>query len=159
MVRLLIEPLGRVPVKDRAAERRPRHRIAITTPSTMPPREHKLELARPGLPKQRDRRGPKPFLAAVVLDLLEDRLRILRTMQSQENLPYHRLLVGIEEPGDRLLRNVPVVVDLRAQRMVEWKANRLALFFAEGFPEGSHQRLGLVRIGRHLPGLRRTNHW
>src|SRR5206468_2050572 len=89
VVRWFIKTFRSVTVKDRSAERRAFDRIAVATARDMPAREHELELAAARLAEKGDGRAAKPFLAAVMFDLLHDFLGVFRAVQTGENLADH----------------------------------------------------------------------
>ena len=97
----------------------------------MPAGKDKLKLAGAWLAEQGDRAGPETFFPGVVFDLLENLLGILRAVHVEEDLADHSLLVRGEILADTLLGDVPVVIDLRSERMLERKNGRLFLFFGQ----------------------------
>jgi hypothetical protein len=114
----------------------------------MPAGDHELELARARFAEQRDGGTAKPArIAAVVLDLVDDRLRVFRAVQAEEDFLDHGLLLFGEKLRELLVGDVPVVIDLGAERMIEWKADGLALGFAQVLVKRRHERLG-ARPGR-----------
>ena len=140
MIRRFVEALGSVPVEDRATERRALDGIAVATARDVPAGEHELEFARARLAEQGDGAAAEPFLAAVVLHLLRDFLGVFGAVQTGENLANHRLLVFGVEFGNLFVCNHPVVVHLRAQRVVEREANGFLLFFVEALEERRDER-------------------
>jgi hypothetical protein len=64
-------------------------------------------------------------------------------MQPEENLADHLLLIFVEELGDAFVGDLPVVIDLRAKRVVKIEADDLALLF--GFASS-------VPASKRLPG-------
>src|SRR6185436_13042094 len=124
MVRLLVEAAGGMPVEDGPAKGRPFDRVAIATPRAMAAGEDKFKLARARLAEQpHGGTAKKSVLAAVMLHLLVDHVGILGAVQAEKNLLHHRLLILIEEFVEGGLGDMPVVVDLGTQRMIEGKTN------------------------------------
>src|SRR6185369_15565591 len=105
--------------------------------------QDKLKLAAARFAKQGYGTSAKAFFPRVVLHLVENFLRVLGTMEVAEDLADHRLLVGSEQFRDRLLSDLPVVVDLEPQWILERKADVFALFVLQSFVEGCDQGLGL----------------
>ena len=102
----------------------------------------------PGSPNSAIELLPNPCLAAVVFDLLHDRLGVFRTVDAHEDFPDHGLLVGSEEVAECLVRDVPVVVHLRAQRMIERENNGLLLLLGQAFEKRGHECLRPGAFGR-----------
>ena len=142
MIGLFVEALRGVSVEDRPAEGRAFHRVAIAASGAVPAGEDELELPGAGLAEERDGRIAEAGFAAVVLDLLEHGLGVFGRVQAEENLLHHLVLILVEKGGDVVVGDVPVVIDLGAQRVVEGKAERLALILAQRLEERRHERLG-----------------
>ena len=140
MVRRFVEALGGVPVEDRTTERRAFDGIAVAAACDVPSGEHEFKIACAWPPEQRYGAAAETFLATVVFDLLHDFPGVFRTVEAGENFANQRLLVVGEKFGDLLVRNHPVVVHFRAQRVVEREANGFLLFFVEALEERRNER-------------------
>ena len=154
MVRRFVKTFRGVSVENRPAERGAFHGIAVATARDVAAREDELELAGAGLAEHSDRTAAETLLASVVFDLLHDSIRVLGTVQTDKYLANHRLLVLREKLGDFFVRDHPVVVDFRAERMVEGKTDRLLLLLAQAPVERRDERFRLGRFRRRLFGLR-----
>src|SRR5439155_26324711 len=84
MVRRFVKTPGGVSVKNRPAECRAFHRIAVTPARNMPAREHELELAGPRLAEQSDGRAAKSFFAAIMFDLLHHFVGVIGAVKADE---------------------------------------------------------------------------
>src|SRR5439155_23865404 len=60
---------------------------------------------------------------------------VIGAVKADENFADHRLLVFGEELGNLFVRDHPVVIHLRAQRIVERETNRLFLLLLEALVE------------------------
>src|SRR5436190_22862249 len=101
----------------------------------MTSRQNKLEFPAAGLAEKRNGAIAETFLATIVLHLLVDCLRILGTVLAHEDFLYHLLLVLIEKRRQFFVGDVPVIIDLRAKRMIESEAGRFPLFFRQALIE------------------------
>src|ERR1044071_6246049 len=119
----------------------------------MPAGEHKLKLAGTRLAKKSDGGIAESLFATVVNYLAHDLLGIFRAVQAHENLANHLLLIFGKELRGLLVCNMPVVIDLRTQGMIEWECNSFALLFVEAFVEGSDKRLRLGLGGNRITRL------
>ena len=131
MIRRLVETPRSMPVKDRPAKRLPLHRVAIAAAGAVPTSQHKLELAGIRFAKQRHRRALESFVPGVVPHLAKHGFGVLLAVQFQENLLHQRLLIPVENLADAFFGDVPVVVDLFTQRVLERKRDDVFLPFAE----------------------------
>jgi hypothetical protein len=68
----------------------------------------------------------------------------IRVVQVAEDFIDHRTLVACVELADLLRHDQPVGVDLRAQSVIERKADGLLLLLAEAAVQGGDQSLGLA---------------
>src|SRR5436190_23082586 len=93
--------------------------------------EFKFSCAR--LAKERDRTGAETCLATVVNHLLHHFVGVFGAVQAKENLADHLLLVLREKIRQLLVHDMPVVIDLGSERMIERKYNGLLLLLAEAF--------------------------
>ncbi len=117
---LLILGSGLVAVKNRTAERRARHGIAVAPPRAMAAGEDELEFPRARLPEQRHRRPGLEALALGILDHLAHHcVGVFRPVQRPEYLADQILLISRERLVDRAFRDHPIVIHLGAQRMFE----------------------------------------
>ena len=79
-----------------------------------------------------------PTTAGRMHDLVDK----LRVVQPLENTGDHRLLFAIEKLTDPHRSDVPIIVDLRPQRMVELKSDFLLLLRRERLVKMTDERLG-----------------
>ena len=72
-----------------------------------------------------------------------DHFRVFLTVQAEEYLFDHRLLILGEEIAQLGFDDLPVVVDLGAKGMFEREAKLLALFFGKGLVQGLDKSFGI----------------
>jgi hypothetical protein len=138
MVRRLFVAERSVPVEDRPAERGALHRVAVAPARAMPAGDDELELARARLSEQPDQAiGQDP----------------VGTVQLQEDLADHRLLVTGQDLIHARLHDVPVVVDLQAQGMIEGETKVPSLRLGQRSEQRRHQRFRRTRRPDADPGL------
>ena len=131
MIRGLIEASSSMAVKDRAAERLSIDGIAITAARAVATGQHKLKLPGVRLAEQRHGGALKSIALGVVQHLAKDGLGILLAVQLEKYLLHQCLLLPCKNLADALFGDVPVIVDLFAQWMVEWKRHDFLLVFIE----------------------------
>jgi len=140
MVRRFVKALGGVAIKDRPPNAAPSTESPSQRRVDVPAGEHEFELSCARLAKHRNGTAAETIRAAVVLDLLHDFFGVFGAVKANEYFVNHRLLVGREKLGELVVSDVPVVVHLRAQRVVERKTNRFLLFFIEALEKRGHER-------------------
>ena len=72
-------------------------------------------------------------------DLVVDGFRVILAMKSHEYFFYKGLLVRGKRVAESWLGDVPVIVDLQAQRVVKIKTDSLSLFVIQALEELSDQ--------------------
>ena len=126
----------------------------------MAARQDKFKTPGARIAEKSDGARAETFFAAVVLDLAVNCLGVFGTVEVVENVFDHLpLVLGEEARADFLVRDEPVVVHLRAERVLEGKTDRPALFFAESLVERADQsfrRAGAV--GDYLCRLEMSGH-
>jgi hypothetical protein len=128
-------------VKDRASESGAFNRVTVAATGDMPAGKHELELPRTRFAEKGDRRAVK---TAVFFDLFIDEFRVFRAMQTEKYFFDHGLLVLGEEVTQLGLYDLPVVVDLRAERVVKREAKLFTLLSREGFVKGLDKGFGIL---------------
>ena len=136
MIGLFVEALGGVPVEDRTSEGGASHGIAVAAAGDVAAGIDEFEFASAGFAEEGHGAATEAAVfGVVVLNLLHDTLDVLGGVQAGEDVADHLLLILVEETGDALLHDVPVVIDLGAEGMIEGEADGGALLFAERFIE------------------------
>mgnify|MGYP000501190060 CR=1 FL=1 len=139
VLRALIEVPGGVAVEEGSTEGDAFHRVAVAATGAVTAGEDEFELAGAGLAKDGYCGTTlEAGFPAVTCDLLEDFLGVLFAVQPHEDLLDHGLLV-LGVALDASFGDVPVVIDLEAQRVIEGEAHVLALFLGEGVVEGLYE--------------------
>ncbi len=146
----LVEALvGGVAVEEGAPEGGAFDRVAVAAAGAVAAGEHELELAGAGFAEDSHRGATLEAVdPAVPLDLVVDLLGVLLAVEPHEDLLDHGLLVL----GERFhlgLGDLPVVVDLEAQLVIEGEADDLPLLVVQAVVEGFHEglRRGLLLLG------------
>ena len=139
VVGAFVEAPCSVAVEDRPAESSPFHRVAVAANRAVAASENELERTRARLTEQSD--GVLAETTRVVTDVVKHLVHELRVVQPAENLGDHGLLVGREEVLDADRGDVPVVVDLRSQRVVEREGDLALLLGGQALVELRHQCL------------------
>ncbi len=146
-----VEALASVAVEDGPPEGGPFHRVTVAAAGAVATAQDELELAGSGFAEDRYRGTAfEAFDSAVPLDLVEDLLGVFLAVDSHEDALDHGLLI-LGEALHLGLGDLPVVVHLQAQLVIEGEADHLALLVAQGIVEGLHQGFRRVR-GRFLLG-------
>ena len=130
---LLIETVRGVSVQDRPSERRAFDRVTITAGRTVTPGEDELELPGARLSEKRDRIILQA--SGILLDVILDLVVEVWVVEAAEDVLNHRLLVGRIKVTDAMRRDVPVVVDFGAQRVIEGKRHLASLFRGQAVVE------------------------
>lgn len=139
MVGLFGKAPSRVAIKNRASEGGAFNRVAVATAGDVPASEHELELSASRFTEEGNGATVE---TSVLLDLLVHEFGIFLAVKPKEYFFDHRLLILGKEIAQLGFHDLPVVVDLRAERVVKGEAKLFTLLFREALVKGLDKGFG-----------------